>query len=143
MFAMLVCLLYVNCIDLFQSPENPGMPIVVITFDDAHPSVYAYSFPTMRSIDSTWGATHFFRHLLPRPPAGTITVAQAQEMEAHGWETGGHGPGYTHENLSASVPIDSVENQVQMDYDFLVANNLSHEVLLTLSAITIPMWRRW
>ena len=124
MFAMLVCLLYVNCIDLFQSPENPGMPIVVITFDDAHPSVYAYSFPTMRSIDSTWGATHFFPASFATPPGGTITVAQAQEMEAHGWETGGHG--YTHENLS-SVPIDSVENQVQMDYDFLVANNLSHE----------------
>ena len=60
------------------------------------------------------------------PRHGTITVAQAQEMEAHGWETGGHGVRYTHENLS-SVPIHSVENQVQMDYDFLVANNLSHE----------------
>jgi peptidoglycan/xylan/chitin deacetylase (PgdA/CDA1 family) len=77
----------------------------------------------MRSIDSTWGATHFFPATFAGP-GGSITVSQAQEMEAGGWETGGHA--YTHENLS-SVPPDSVEKQIQMDYDFLKSNGLSHE----------------
>ena len=120
----LACLVCISWNFLFQPQKNPGTPIVVITFDDAHPSVYSYSYPTMRLIDSTWGATHFFPATYAMPPGSTITVDQAKEMEAHGWETGGHG--YTHENLS-SVPIDSVEKQIRMDYDFLVGNNLSHE----------------
>jgi peptidoglycan/xylan/chitin deacetylase (PgdA/CDA1 family) len=124
LFVILVCVLLTQCNFLFQPQKNPGTPIVVITFDDAHPSVYSYSYPTMRLIDSTWGATHFFPATYAMPPGSTITVDQAKEMEAHGWETGGHG--YTHENLS-SVPIDSVEKQIQMDYNFLVGNNLSHE----------------
>jgi Predicted xylanase/chitin deacetylase len=123
LFGMLVYLFFVHCDNLFQPSKTPGVPIVVITFDDAHPSVYSYAYPTIRSIDSTWGATHFFPATFAMP-GGTITVEQVKEMEAHGWETGGHG--YTHENLS-SVPIDSAEKQIQSDYNFLVDNNLSHE----------------
>jgi peptidoglycan/xylan/chitin deacetylase (PgdA/CDA1 family) len=100
------------------------LPVVAITFDDAHPSVYAYAFPTMHAIDSTWGATHFLPVTYALPPEGTITVAHLREMEAAGWETGGHG--FTHENLS-SVPLDSAELQVKESYDFLRDSGLSHE----------------
>lgn len=117
-----IAMFFVGCSSLFQ-PRIARGPIVVITFDDAHSSVYSYAFPAMRSIDSTWGATHFFPASYALP-GGSITIQQAKEMEAYGWETGGHG--YTHENLS-SVPIDSAEDQIRTDYDFLVDNNLSHE----------------
>ena len=97
--------------------------MVVITFDDADPTIYGFAFPFMRSMDSTWAATHFFP-VSYAGPGGPITVAQEKEMEKAGWETGGHA--YTHENLS-SVPLDSVENQVKASYDFLAGNGLCHE----------------
>lgn len=119
----IACLPIVNCDILFQPRKNPGMPIVVLTFDDAHPSVYSYSYPTMRSFDSTWGATHFLP-VTYALPGGVMTVEQLKEMEAHGWETGGHG--YNHENLS-SAPLDSAEKQIKESYDFLAGNGLSCE----------------
>jgi peptidoglycan/xylan/chitin deacetylase (PgdA/CDA1 family) len=113
----------ISCKNPFMTNAGIEQPIVVITFDDADPSVYAYAFPTMRSIDSTWGATHFF----PVTYVGenkSITLAQIHEMENAGWETGGHG--YTHVNLS-SISADSAEVQVKASYDFLVANGFKHD----------------
>jgi len=111
------------CVNTNTPSRLFSTPIVVITFDDAHPSVYGFAFPTMRRMDSAWAATHFFPASYAAQGA-TFTSAQEREMEMAGWETGGHG--VTHENLS-SIPLDSVERQVKGDFDFLVANGLTHE----------------
>ncbi len=115
-------LLIFSCVNSTR-PSLPFIdPIVVVTFDDAHPSVYAFAFPAMRSIDSSWAATHFFPSTYPGFP-GNVTVDQEKEMERAGWETGGHA--ITHENLS-SIPLDSVERQIKGSRDFLAENGLCH-----------------
>jgi len=114
---------FLSCVNTATPPRLFLCPIVVITFDDADPTIYGFAFPFMRSMDSTWAATHFFP-VSYAGPGGPITVAQEKEMEKAGWETGGHA--YTHENLS-SVPLDSVENQVKGSYEFLAGNGLCHE----------------
>ena len=121
-FTALLSLL-LSCINFSTPSGSVGNPIVVITFDDAHPSIYSIAFPAMRSMDTAWAATHFFPVSYMGSP-GAMTLAQVKELEAVGWETGGHG--VTHENLS-SVPIDSVRRQVRGSYEFLVQNNLCHE----------------
>jgi peptidoglycan/xylan/chitin deacetylase (PgdA/CDA1 family) len=103
--------------------ERPGNPIVVITFDDANPSVYNIAFRAMKTFDTTWAATHFFPVLFMELP-NYVTLDQVKEMEKAGWETGGHA--VTHANLS-SVPIDSVREQVRESYMFLEKNGLCHE----------------
>jgi peptidoglycan/xylan/chitin deacetylase (PgdA/CDA1 family) len=124
--------LYLSCLNIYN-PYEFSSPIIVITFDDAHESVYNFAFPAMRSIDSTWAATHFFPVTYSQTSdsvtayseyGGPITIAQIREMELAGWETGGHG--YSHTNLS-SVPIDTVEFQVKSSYDFFVKNGFCHE----------------
>jgi peptidoglycan/xylan/chitin deacetylase (PgdA/CDA1 family) len=119
-----VLILFVlSCVNTSTPPRLFFSPIVVITFDDAHPSVYGFAFPAMRAMDGTWAATHFFPATYAGPQ-GTITLNQLKEMEKAGWETGGHG--VTHENLSSVLPV-TVESQVKEDNDFLTANGLSHE----------------
>jgi peptidoglycan/xylan/chitin deacetylase (PgdA/CDA1 family) len=115
--------LLLSCVDFSAPLSHDGGPIVVITFDDAHPSIYSIAFPAMRSLDTTWTATHFFPVTYMGFP-GNMSLAQVKELEAVGWETGGHG--VTHENLS-SIPLDSVRYQVRESYEFLLRNNLCHE----------------
>jgi hypothetical protein len=121
-----------TCIDIYE-PKYSSYPVVVITFDDAHESVYRFAFPAMHAIDSTWGATHFFPVTYTQtqdsvssysPFGGPITISQIREMEKYGWETGGHS--YSHENLSSIQP-DSAESQIKADYEFLVNNGFCHE----------------
>jgi peptidoglycan/xylan/chitin deacetylase (PgdA/CDA1 family) len=115
--------LLLSCVNFSAPVSTNGGPIVVITFDDAHPSIYSIAFPAMRSLDTTWAATHFFPVTYLGFP-GNMSLAQVKELEAVGWETGGHG--VTHENLS-SIPLDSVRYQVRESYEFLLHNNLCHE----------------
>lgn len=100
-----------------------GVPIVVITFDDADSSVYTLGFRLMRATDTTWTATHFFpKSFLGQPT--DITLAEEKEMERFGWETGGHG--MTHDNLS-SLPPDTMTAMVEACYDYLVDSGLAHQ----------------
>ena len=112
-----------SCIDFMAPVRQYSGPIVVITFDDAFHSVYDVAFLSMREMDGSWAATHFFPVTYVEYP-GYVTLAQVKEMENAGWETGGHA--YTHENFSA-VPVDSVRRQVKESHEFLVKNGLSHE----------------
>jgi peptidoglycan/xylan/chitin deacetylase (PgdA/CDA1 family) len=102
---------------------HPSGPLVVITFDDAHPTVYSFAFPAMRSMDSAWKATHFFPTSYVDYSVN-MTIDQVKEMERAGWETGGHG--INHENLS-SIPVDSARRAVKESFDFLERNGLSRE----------------
>jgi peptidoglycan/xylan/chitin deacetylase (PgdA/CDA1 family) len=98
-------------------------PLVVITFDDAHESIYFYGYRLMRETDTSWAATHFFPNI-SIGMQGNLTLSQERAMEAGGWESGGHG--LTHANLTA-IPPDTAAAIVKASRDFLVANGLSHE----------------
>jgi hypothetical protein len=112
-----------SCVNLMEPASRVAGPIVVITFDDADPSVYNFAYKNMRATDSSWAATHFFPVLFMDLP-NYVTLDQIKEMERAGWETGGHAT--THANLS-SIPLDSVRRQVMESYSFLASNGLSHE----------------
>jgi peptidoglycan/xylan/chitin deacetylase (PgdA/CDA1 family) len=116
--------LLIFCNDPFlPAISDVSAPLVVITFDDAHESIYSYGYRLMREADTTWAATHFFPNSY-LGIQGNLTLSQEREMEAGGWESGGHG--LTHANLTA-VPPDTAEAMVKASHDFLVANGLSHE----------------
>ena len=62
-----------------RSTDRPyDQPIVCITFDDAHPTVWTNAFPCMRSVDTTYAATHFVPiNAIDMTSAGTgITIAK-------------------------------------------------------------------
>jgi len=107
--------------EMLQPGNAVAPPLVVITFDDAHRTVYERAWPVMRSFDSTWAATHFFTVQMIGSPDHT-TLNQLREMEAAGWESGGHG--ISHTNLSA-LPLDEAVHQIDSSYAFLRNNGLS------------------
>jgi peptidoglycan/xylan/chitin deacetylase (PgdA/CDA1 family) len=112
------------CKDPFlPASTRPAMPLVVITFDDAHESVYTFGYRLMREADTSWAATHFFANNYI-DQQGNVTLAQLLEMEAGGWESGGHG--IAHDNLSA-LPADTAKARIKASHDFLEANGLSHD----------------
>ncbi len=109
-----------SCVGFMPPPNRNTDPIVVITFDDAHTSVYDIAFGAMIKMDGSWAATHFFPVSYMEMP-GYMTLDQVKEMEKAGWETGGHA--VTHANLS-SLPLDTVRRQVRESYAFLEKNGL-------------------
>jgi peptidoglycan/xylan/chitin deacetylase (PgdA/CDA1 family) len=116
--------LLIFCNDPFlPAITGQSAPLVVFTFDDAHESIYSLGYRLMREQDTSWAATHFFPNSYIGQQ-GNVTLVQEREMEAGGWESGGHG--LIHANLTA-VPADTAAAMVKASYDFLVANGLSHE----------------
>jgi len=105
--------------------QTSGEPIVCITFDDAHPTVWTVAFPCMRSVDTNFRATHFCPMIfMDTNTNGTgVTLAHLKAMEAAGWETAGHT--WHHPDLSALTP-DSVEEEITSCYNYLVKNGLHH-----------------
>ncbi|MGA3050816.1 MAG: polysaccharide deacetylase family protein [Chitinispirillaceae bacterium] len=119
--------LLASCIpSVNELTTTTGEPIVCITFDDGHPTVYSVAFPCMRSIDTTYRATHFFPMIfLDTTPAGIgMTLAKLKIMEAAGWQTAGHT--WHHVDLS-SVSLESAAVEIKSCYDYLVQNGLHHE----------------
>jgi peptidoglycan/xylan/chitin deacetylase (PgdA/CDA1 family) len=112
-----------SCLPAVNTARNDGGPIVCLTFDDGYATVYSVGFRRMRETDTAFVATHFLPVSFIDKP-GSVTLDELREMEAAGWETGGHG--FEHANLS-SLPADSVERQVRMNHDFLSRNGLHHE----------------
>ena len=124
LLALLAALLLLSCIP--RTTDRPfNRPIVCITFDDAHPTVWSNAYPAMRSVDTTYAATHFAPvNGIDTSAAGTgISVAKLRTMEAAGWETAGHT--VHHVDLSA-VSLDSAGKEIDSCYAYLVRNGLHH-----------------
>jgi peptidoglycan/xylan/chitin deacetylase (PgdA/CDA1 family) len=112
----------------FCAPYTPpqftaGEPIVVMTFDDADSSIYTIAFPYMQALDSAWTATNFVPISYINTPT-RLTMSELRAMESAGWETGGHG--MYHINLTA-VPLDTADNDLKANRQFLVDSGLCHE----------------
>jgi peptidoglycan/xylan/chitin deacetylase (PgdA/CDA1 family) len=119
-----VLALLIVCNDPFlPAITSQSAPLVVFTFDDAHESIYSFGYRLMREQDTCWAATHFFPNSYIGQQ-GNVTLSQEREMEAGGWESGGHGS--IHANLTA-VPAETAAAMIKASYDFLAANGLSHE----------------
>jgi peptidoglycan/xylan/chitin deacetylase (PgdA/CDA1 family) len=118
--------LLASCIPGVNELTTTGEPIVCITFDDGHPTIFSVAFPCMRSIDTTFKATHFFPMIfLDTTPAGTgMTIAKLKIMEAAGWHTAGHT--WHHVDLCSVTP-ESAEVEITSCYHWLDSNGLHHE----------------
>jgi peptidoglycan/xylan/chitin deacetylase (PgdA/CDA1 family) len=95
-------------------------PLLVLTFDDGHSSIYDLAFPLMQKYN--FAGVNFI-------PSGWInkeghlTLEQLKQMENNGWETGGHS--VTHANLT-TIPPDSVLWEIKTNYEQLVDSGLKH-----------------
>jgi peptidoglycan/xylan/chitin deacetylase (PgdA/CDA1 family) len=104
-------------------PVITNRPVIALTFDDGAPSHYSRAFPIVRSFDPTWTGTLF---VVPVwiDQGISVTVDQLREMEAAGWETGGHS--YRHVRLGA-ISINSAKGLIDSCKEWLVSHQLMHE----------------
>ncbi len=106
---------------------------VVITFDDAHRSIYSTALPIMEefgfratNVINTGGIGNENR----------LTWPQVEELEfEHGWETAGH---TLHHITLPTVPIELVEFEVHQDWLNLIDHGLSHSTFALPSGKASP-----
>lgn len=98
----------------------PDNPIIILTFDDGHRSIYDLAFPEMQKYGYP-GVNFIPSGWINR--SGFLTLDEVREMEQLGWETGGHS--VTHANLT-TIPIDSARSEVRLNYESLVGYGLMH-----------------
>ena len=115
-----IVIIVCGCEYLYNS-ESYRETVVVITFDDAHESIYTEAYPLMRKYD--YPATNYVP--VNRLDIGDhLTVKELHILEDEGgWETGGHT--VHHVNLP-QISIEEAEQEVAGCYDFLIENNLQH-----------------
>lgn len=118
-FATIFFLTLAGC-NLAESDFITNSPIIILTFDDGHRSIYDLAFPEMQK--HGFSGVNFI-------PSGWIngldflTLDEVREMEQHGWETGGHS--VTHANLT-TIPIDSARSEIRLNYEYLLTFGLMH-----------------
>ncbi|MCK9556865.1 MAG: polysaccharide deacetylase family protein [Candidatus Cloacimonadaceae bacterium] len=101
------------------SPSSIETPIVVLTFDDQHLSVYEKAFPLMREFG--YRGTNFVNSA-SIGNQGLMNWEQIREMELdHHWETGGHT--LHHEQLN-QLDLDEAEQNLNQDYQNLRLHGL-------------------
>lgn len=87
----------------------PDQPIVVLTFDDSHESIYNTAYKAMKATDEHFVGTHFLPDKIAYQPY-MVTTGQLREMEKNGWETAGHC--VTHENLTL-LSDEAIRQQIR------------------------------
>jgi len=101
------------------APSANGAPIVCITFDDGHQSVWEHALPVLQ--DHGFPATNFINSGRVGNP-NLLTWDQVRSLEiGHGWETGGHT--LDHEDL-AQLSYEQAELAINLDLENLVAQGL-------------------
>ena len=113
-------LIFITGCDLIDNDVPIKSPLIVLTFDDGHKSIYELAFPLMKQYN--YPGVNFV-------PTGWInapdmmTLDELYEMETAGWETGGHT--VTHANLT-TIPIDSARMEISKNYQQLIDFGLKH-----------------
>lgn len=104
------------------SPSATEAPIVVLTFDDQHLSVYDVAFPIMQQYG--YRGTNF---------VNSGALAKQERMDWHhivelekdyGWETGGHT--LLHEQLN-QLDLNEAEENICQDFQNLIEHGLKPE----------------
>jgi len=113
-------LIFIECSGIVEN-QPYGETIVVLTFDDAHSSIFQNAYPTMKEFG--YVATNY----VPTGWVGNcdrLTLDQLQLLEKEGgWETGGHT--ITHANLT-QIDLDSAEVEIVGCWKFLKDHDLKH-----------------
>jgi peptidoglycan/xylan/chitin deacetylase (PgdA/CDA1 family) len=116
---ILILFLFAGC-NPVNNEDSYKSPLIVLTFDDGHKSIYELAFPVMQKFN--FPGVNF-------TPTGwinndrIINLTQLKEMQNAGWETGGHT--VTHANLT-TIPIDSAKSEIRKDYLKLIELGLTH-----------------
>lgn len=116
---LLLLLIIISGCDSIENNFS-AKPIIVLTFDDGHKSIYDLAFPVMKNFNYpgvNFTPTGWINN------DGCLTINQLLEMQNSGWETGGHS--VTHANLT-TIPIDSAKEEIQNDYNNLIGFGLTH-----------------
>jgi peptidoglycan/xylan/chitin deacetylase (PgdA/CDA1 family) len=112
--------LFLTACGLVESDVAPHSPLIVLTFDDGHKSIFELAFPEMQKYNYpgvSFDPTGFINS------AGKMTLENIRELESAGWESGGHS--VTHANLT-TLTIDSARSEIRMNYEQLVNLGLKH-----------------
>lgn len=112
--------LFITGCGLVDSDVAPHSPLIVLTFDDGHESIYNLAFPEMEKYGYpgvSFDPSGWFNY------NGKMTLEQIHILEQAGWESGGHS--VTHANLT-TIPFDSACSEIRMNYEQLVAFGLKH-----------------
>jgi peptidoglycan/xylan/chitin deacetylase (PgdA/CDA1 family) len=104
-----------------ESEFAPDSPLIILTFDDGHRSIFDLAFPEMQKYGYP-GVNYIPSGWINGPDF--LTLDEVREMEQHGWETGGHS--VTHANLT-TIPVDSAKSEIRLNYEYLVGYGLMHK----------------
>lgn len=113
-------LVFISGCDFIDNDVSIKSPLIVLTFDDGHKSIYELAFPIMQQYQ--YPGVNF----IPTGwinNAGTLNLQEIRLMESAGWETGGHT--VTHANLT-TIPIDSALVEISYNYKQLIELGLTH-----------------
>ncbi len=118
---ILILILLANCnTSKINNIEEKSL-LIAIVFDDNHPSIYNIAFAKMQEYNIS-GTNYIVTNWVDNI-CDSFTLEQLKEMEAAGWETAGHTTDHT---PLAQVSLDSVRNNIEICYNFLIENNLTH-----------------
>jgi len=118
-FSLMLFLGY-GCTHIFDSDSNRET-VVVLTFDDAHRSIYETAFPLMQKYG--FPATNYINTGILNTD-DRLTVEELHILEDEGgWETGGHT--IHHVNLP-QIDIEEAEAEIAGGWKFLKDHNLKH-----------------
>jgi len=113
-FSLLIC----SC--EFFSPAVSKSPIIVLTFDDQHESIYQIALPLMQEYG--FPGTNFVNSGALGSP-GLLSWNQLIEMQTlYHWETGGHS--LRHEDLP-NLSFTEAEYAIREDFNLLTQHNLN------------------
>jgi peptidoglycan/xylan/chitin deacetylase (PgdA/CDA1 family) len=115
----LILILFTGC-DFIDTDISIKSPLIVLTFDDGHESIYELAFPVMQQYQYP-GVNFIPTGWINNP--GTLNLKEIRLMESTGWETGGHT--VTHANLT-TIPIDSARAEISNNYKQLIELGLIH-----------------
>ena len=117
---LFIILLLISGCDFIDDNVSIKSPLIVLTFDDGHKSIYDLAFPLMQQYQ--YPGVNFIPTGWINIP-GVITLDEVRELENAGWETGGHT--VTHANLT-TISLDSARSEIFKNYQQLVEFGLTH-----------------
>lgn len=120
MYRFLIIALLLSACDVVENNKDFKSPLIILTFDDGHRSIYELAFPLMQQYGYP-GVNFIPTGWINQP--GCLTLDEVRNMETAGWETGGHS--VTHANLT-TIPIDSAESEIKKNYLQLLQYGLIH-----------------
>ncbi len=99
----------------------PGIPKMVLTFDDGYSSIFNTAFPIMQQYGIK-GTIYLNEGFVGLP--GYLTLAQLHTLYNAGWTIANHTP--VHTNLSLLTSVAAIKATVQGGINWLLANGFTH-----------------